>query len=102
MPNGSLDKMLYTEPEVGRLLSWSHKVNIVVGLASMLVYLHQECERRVVHRDIKTRNILLDGNMNPRLGDFGLEKLMDHDKSHVSTLTAGTMGTLPLSIFSIF
>ncbi|QCD90259.1 leucine-rich repeat family protein [Vigna unguiculata] len=58
--------MLYTEPEVGRLLSWSHKVNIVVGLASVLVYLHQECERRVVHRDIKTRNILLDGNMNPR------------------------------------
>ncbi|QCE13168.1 somatic embryogenesis receptor kinase 4 [Vigna unguiculata] len=102
MPNGSLDKMLYTEPEVGRLLSWSHRVNIVVGLASVLVYLHQECERRVVHRDIKTRNILLDGNINPRLGDFGLQKLMDHDKSHVSTLTAGTMGTLPPSIFSIF
>ncbi|XP_014505432.1 probable L-type lectin-domain containing receptor kinase S.7 [Vigna radiata var. radiata] len=94
MPNGSLDKMLYKEPEVGRLLSWSHRMKIAVGLASVLVYLHQECERRVVHRDIKTGNILLDGNMNPRLGDFGLAKLMDHDKSPVSTLTAGTMGYL--------
>ncbi|KAL1347579.1 hypothetical protein HN51_023644 [Arachis hypogaea] len=94
MPNGSLDKMLYKEPERGRLLNWSHRVNIAVGLASVLVYLHQECEQRVIHRDIKTGNILLDGNFNPRLGDFGLAKLMDHDKSPVSTLTAGTMGYL--------
>lgn len=94
MPNGSLDKMLYKEPERGKLLNWSHRVNIVVGLASVLVYLHQECEQRVIHRDIKTGNVLLDGNFNPRLGDFGLAKLMDHDKSPVSTLTAGTMGYL--------
>lgn len=94
MPNGSLDKMLYKEPERGRLLSWSDRVNIALGLASVLVYLHQECEQRVIHRDIKAGNILLDGNMNPRLGDFGLAKLMDHDKSPVSTLTAGTMGYL--------
>ncbi|MED6218603.1 hypothetical protein PIB30_028037 [Stylosanthes scabra] len=94
MPNGSLDKMLYKEPERGRLLNWSHRVNIAVGLASVLVYLHQECEQRVIHRDIKTGNVLLDGNFNPRLGDFGLAKLMDHDKSPVSTLTAGTMGYL--------
>ncbi|MCI01044.1 putative L-type lectin-domain containing receptor kinase, partial [Trifolium medium] len=80
MPNGSLDKMLYKEPERGKLLNWSHRVNIVVGLASVLVYLHQECEQRVIHRDIKTANVLLDGNFNPRLGDFGLAKLMDHDK----------------------
>jgi serine/threonine protein kinase len=94
MPNGSLDKMLYKEPERGKLLTWPHRVNIVVGLASVLVYLHQECEQRVIHRDIKTANVLLDGNLNPRLGDFGLAKLMDHDKSPVSTLTAGTMGYL--------
>ncbi|KAK7276970.1 hypothetical protein RIF29_18119 [Crotalaria pallida] len=94
MPNGSLDKMLYKEPEKGKLLNWSHRFNIAVGLASVLVYLHQECEQRVIHRDIKTANILLDGNFNPRLGDFGLAKLMDHDKSPVSTLTAGTMGYL--------
>lgn len=97
MPNGSLDKMLHHN-ECGNgnllLLSWVQRLNIVVGLASVLAYLHQECEQRVVHRDIKSGNILLDGNFNPRLGDFGLAKLMDHDKSPVSTLTAGTMGYL--------
>ncbi|XP_020232822.1 probable L-type lectin-domain containing receptor kinase S.7 [Cajanus cajan] len=100
MPNGSLDKVLYQECEGGsgtnnnNVLSWFHRVNIAVGLASVLSYLHQECEQRVIHRDIKAGNILLDGSMNPRLGDFGLAKLMDHDKSPVSTLTAGTMGYL--------
>lgn len=97
MPNGSLDKVLYQEcDQVGNnnVLSWVHRVNIAIGLASVLSYLHQECEQRVIHRDIKTGNVLLDGGMNPRLGDFGLAKLMDHDKSPVSTLTAGTMGYL--------
>ncbi|CAK8565753.1 unnamed protein product [Lathyrus sativus] len=95
MVNGSLDKLLYREgSECGVLLNWVQRFNIVVGLASVLAYLHQECEQRVIHRDIKTANILLDGNLNPRLGDFGLAKLMDHDKSPVSTLTAGTMGYL--------
>lgn len=94
MPNGSLDKLLYQEVEQGSLLKWPHRLNIVVGLASVLTYLHQECEQQVIHRDIKTSNIMLDGNFNARLGDFGLARLMDHDKSPVSTLTAGTMGYL--------
>lgn len=99
MPNGSLDDMLYhhhhqSEKETQNLLNWSHRLNIAIGLASVLSYLHQECEKRVIHRDIKTGNTLLDGNYNPRLGDFGLAKLMDHDRSPVSTLTAGTMGYL--------
>ncbi|XP_028781773.1 probable L-type lectin-domain containing receptor kinase S.7 [Neltuma alba] len=95
MPNGSLDKMLYPESEGSQnLLNWSRRLNIAIGLASVLTYLHKECEKRVIHRDIKTGNILLDANYNPRLGDFGLAKLMDHDRSPVSTLTAGTMGYL--------
>ncbi|KAK8545765.1 hypothetical protein V6N13_067029 [Hibiscus sabdariffa] len=94
MPNGSLDMVLHQEPGNGILLTWSHRQNIAVGLASVLAYLHQECEQQVIHRDIKTSNIMLDGNFNPRLGDFGLARLMDHDKSPVSTLTAGTMGYL--------
>ncbi|XVE80548.1 hypothetical protein DITRI_Ditri14bG0148900 [Diplodiscus trichospermus] len=94
MPNGSLDKVLHPEPDNGILLTWSHRQNIAIGLASVLAYLHQECEQQVIHRDIKTSNIMLDGNFNPRLGDFGLARLMDHDKSPVSTLTAGTMGYL--------
>ncbi|CAM0877099.1 unnamed protein product [Alopecurus aequalis] len=91
MPNGSLDKALYGDPCT---LTWPERHNVAAGIASVLSYLHQECEQRVVHRDIKTGNILLDGSLSPRLGDFGLARLMDHDESPVSTLTAGTMGYL--------
>ncbi|RCV21268.1 hypothetical protein SETIT_4G125600v2 [Setaria italica] len=91
MPNGSLDRALYGEPCT---LSWPQRYTVAAGIASVLSYLHQECEQRVIHRDIKTSNILLDGNLSPRLGDFGLARLMDHNKSPVSTLTAGTMGYL--------
>ncbi|KAJ4754172.1 receptor lectin kinase [Rhynchospora pubera] len=96
MPHGSLDKVLYREPnqDPGSVFNWPQRYNVAIGLASALSYLHQECEQRVIHRDIKTSNILLDVNFNPRLGDFGLARLMDHNKSPVSTLTAGTMGYL--------
>ncbi|XP_060189585.1 probable L-type lectin-domain containing receptor kinase S.7 [Lycium barbarum] len=94
MSNGSLDKVLYQESQHGNPLKWPYRYNIAVGLASVLTYLHQECEQQVIHRDIKASNIMLDGSYNARLGDFGLARLMDHDKSPVSTLTAGTMGYL--------
>ncbi|GLT83692.1 hypothetical protein SLE2022_019660 [Rubroshorea leprosula] len=94
MLNGSLDKLLYQESENGTQLSWSQRKNIAVGLASVLCYLHHECEQQVIHRDIKTSNIMLDGKFNARLGDFGLARLMDPDESPASTLTAGTMGYL--------
>ncbi|XP_068636375.1 probable L-type lectin-domain containing receptor kinase S.7 [Aristolochia californica] len=92
MPNGSLDEFLHQES--GTTLTFAQRSNIAHGIASVLTYLHEECEQQVIHRDIKSSNILLDGNFNPRLGDFGLARLMDHDKSPVSTLTAGTMGYL--------
>lgn len=97
MPNGSLDKVLYQETEEQMVsLKWCHRYNIAIGMASVITYLHQDCEQQVIHRDIKTSNIMLDGNLNARLGDFGLARLMDHDncRSPVSTLTAGTMGYL--------
>ncbi|XP_074587579.1 putative L-type lectin-domain containing receptor kinase S.7 [Curcuma longa] len=96
MPNGSLDKLLHRAHESGpmSILKWPQRYNAATGIASVLTYLHQECEQQVIHRDIKTSNIMLDANFNPRLGDFGLARLMDHDKSPVSTLTAGTMGYL--------
>ncbi|WOL17191.1 putative L-type lectin-domain containing receptor kinase S.7 [Canna indica] len=96
MPNGSLDKVLHRGQDSGAIstFKWPQRYNSAIGVASVLTYLHQECEQQVIHRDIKSSNIMLDANFNPRLGDFGLARLMDHDKSPVSTLTAGTMGYL--------
>ncbi|GLT79338.1 hypothetical protein SLA2020_508300 [Shorea laevis] len=91
MPNGSLDKALF---EARTLLPWPHRRRILLGVASALTYLHQECENQVIHRDVKTSNIMLDEGFNARLGDFGLARQVEHDKSPDATVAAGTMGYL--------
>ncbi|KAL8036177.1 hypothetical protein ABFS82_12G139800 [Erythranthe guttata] len=91
MCNGSLDKALF---ESRMTLSWSHRKKILLGVASALAYLHQECENQVIHRDIKSSNIMLDEGFNARLGDFGLARQVEHDKSPDATVAAGTMGYL--------
>ncbi|KAJ4704860.1 Lectin receptor kinase-like protein [Melia azedarach] len=91
MPNGSLDKALF---EARSPLPWPHRTKILLGVASALAYLHQECENQVIHRDIKTSNIMLDEGFNARLGDFGLARQVEHDKSPDATVAAGTMGYL--------
>ncbi|KAH7867282.1 hypothetical protein Vadar_031298 [Vaccinium darrowii] len=91
MPNGSLDKALF---ESRMPLPWSHRRKILMGVASALAYLHQECENQVIHRDIKTSNIMLDEGFNAKLGDFGLARQIEHDKSPDATVAAGTMGYL--------
>lgn len=91
MPNGSLDKALF---ETRTPLPWPHRRKILLGVASALAYLHQECENQVIHRDIKTSNIMLDEGFNARLGDFGLARQTEHDKSPDATVAAGTMGYL--------
>ena len=65
--------------------------NIARGLALALLYLHEEWEQCVLHRDIKSSNVMLDSNFNAKLGDFGLARLVDHEKGSQTTTLAGTM-----------
>uniref|UniRef100_A0A803LX26 non-specific serine/threonine protein kinase n=1 Tax=Chenopodium quinoa TaxID=63459 RepID=A0A803LX26_CHEQI len=90
MPNGSLDKFLFKSKSSN--LSWSWRFNIVKGVATALLYLHEEWEQVVLHRDVKSSNVLLDANMNARLGDFGLARLYDHESNPRSTRVVGTFG----------
>ncbi|RXI03022.1 hypothetical protein DVH24_003100 [Malus domestica] len=89
MSNGSLDSHLFKPKTV---LHWEARYRIAQGLASGLLYLHEEWEQCVLHRDIKSSNIMLDSNFNAKLGDFGLARLVDHGKQSQTTVLAGTMG----------
>ncbi|WOG95947.1 hypothetical protein DCAR_0415276 [Daucus carota subsp. sativus] len=91
MPNGSLDVHLFGKKSP---LVWTLRYKITLGFASALLYLHEECEQCVVHRDIKASNIMLDSNFNLKLGDFGLARLMDHELGPQTTGLAGTFGYL--------
>ncbi|KAK8943218.1 L-type lectin-domain containing receptor kinase IX.1 [Platanthera zijinensis] len=91
MPNGSLDTYLYDSQ---RFLAWHLRYKVVLGLGSAVLYLHEEWEECVVHRDIKPSNVMLDAAFNAKLGDFGLARLVDHDRGMQTTVLAGTMGYL--------
>ncbi|KAM5556464.1 L-type lectin-domain containing receptor kinase S.4 [Rosa sericea] len=92
MPNGSLDKYLFENPRA--ILSWEERFKIVKCVASGLLYLHEGWEQTVIHRDIKAGNVLLDAEMNGRLGDFGLAKLYEHGSNPTTTRVVGTLGYL--------
>uniref|UniRef100_M8B9K4 chitinase n=1 Tax=Aegilops tauschii TaxID=37682 RepID=M8B9K4_AEGTA len=90
MPNGSLDGHLYGANNV--VLPWSVRHEILLGLGSALLYLHQDWDQCVLHRDIKPSNIMLDASFKAKLGDFGLAKLVQHGRRSLTTDFAGTMG----------
>ncbi|XP_047051226.1 L-type lectin-domain containing receptor kinase IX.1-like [Lolium rigidum] len=89
MHNGSLDTHLYRPDSV---LAWPVRYEIVLGVGSALLYLHQDTEQRVVHRDIKPSNIMLDATFTAKLGDFGLARLVNDGRGSHTTGMAGTLG----------
>ncbi|KAL6912238.1 hypothetical protein ACP4OV_001043 [Aristida adscensionis] len=93
MPNGSLDRHLFGGKEAPSTLDWKQRYNVVAGAASALNYLHAEFEQTVIHRDIKPSNIMLDSGFNARLGDFGLARALESDKTSYTDLI-GVPGTL--------
>ncbi|XP_022761906.1 receptor like protein kinase S.2-like [Durio zibethinus] len=116
MPNRSLDRVLFRRPENmgAALLNWERRRKIVGGLAAALFYLHEQLETQIIHRDVKTSNVMLDSQYNARLGDFGLARWLEHEleyqiktpatKRHQfrladTTRIGGTIGYLPPESF---
>ncbi|XP_025820087.1 probable LRR receptor-like serine/threonine-protein kinase At2g23950 [Panicum hallii] len=88
MPNGSVASRLRGKPA----LDWAARKRIAVGAARGLLYLHEQCDPKIIHRDVKAANVLLDERLEAVVGDFGLAKLLDHGDSHVTTAVRGTVG----------
>uniref|UniRef100_A0A0E0A826 non-specific serine/threonine protein kinase n=1 Tax=Oryza glumipatula TaxID=40148 RepID=A0A0E0A826_9ORYZ len=88
MSNGSVASRLKAKPA----LEWGTRRRIAVGAARGLVYLHEQCDPKIIHRDVKAANVLLDEACEAVVGDFGLAKLLDHRESHVTTAVRGTVG----------
>ncbi|KAL6138588.1 hypothetical protein ACLB2K_063869 [Fragaria x ananassa] len=94
MINNSLAHTLLGGEQNRMKFSWDLRRSVALGIARGLAYLHFEVEPHILHRDIKASNILLDENFMPKVGDFGLSKLLRENHSHISTRVAGTMGYL--------
>ncbi|XP_057842068.2 cold-responsive protein kinase 1 isoform X2 [Cryptomeria japonica] len=94
LENNSISHALFGSSNGAINLDWQTRSKICIGTACGLVYLHEELAPYIVHRDIKASNILLDGDLNPRIADFGLAKLFPDNITHVSTRVAGTIGYL--------
>ncbi|KAH9797487.1 putative LRR receptor-like serine/threonine-protein kinase RFK1 [Citrus sinensis] len=92
MENNSLAHALFGGENSQLKLNWSVRQKICLGIARGLAFLHEESRFKIVHRDIKATNVLLDRDLNPKISDFGLAKLDEEEKTHISTRVAGTIG----------
>ncbi|KAG6488376.1 L-type lectin-domain containing receptor kinase IX.1-like [Zingiber officinale] len=100
LPNRSLDWHLFPMKKNSCSLTWEVRYSIALGLASALLYLHEEADQCVVHRDVKSSNVMLDSDFNAKLGDFGLARLVDREVGLKSTAVAGTFGYLAPECFA--
>ncbi|XP_061994188.1 cysteine-rich receptor-like protein kinase 43 [Rosa rugosa] len=87
----SVDKLLF-KPDRQQELDWKRRYDIICGVAKGLLYLHEDSHNRIIHRDIKASNILLDDKWVPKIADFGMARLFPEDQTHVNTRVAGTNG----------
>jgi len=94
MPNGNLDTWLHNKylGSSSKYLSLAQRASIAIGIADALAYLHNDCERQIVHCDLKPTNILLDHDMNAYLGDFGIASIIGHSSLDTSMGLKGTIG----------
>ncbi|XP_028758695.1 probable LRR receptor-like serine/threonine-protein kinase At1g53430 [Neltuma alba] len=92
MENNSLARALFGGQGQKIHLDWPTRMKICVGIARGLAYLHEESRLKIVHRDIKATNVLLDKDLNAKISDFGLAKLDEDENTHISTRIAGTIG----------
>ncbi|XP_055803387.1 probable LRR receptor-like serine/threonine-protein kinase At1g07650 isoform X1 [Solanum dulcamara] len=92
LENNSLARALFGPEEHRLQIDWPTRQKICIGIAKGLAFLHEESSLKIVHRDIKATNVLLDKKLDPKISDFGLAKLDDEDKTHISTRIAGTIG----------
>lgn len=90
--NGNLEQWLHGGMRQHGTLTWEARMKVILGTAKALAYLHEAIEPKVVHRDIKSSNILIDGEFNAKVSDFGLAKLLDSGESHITTRVMGTFG----------
>ncbi|XP_027348430.1 rust resistance kinase Lr10-like [Abrus precatorius] len=101
LPNGSLQKFISSADNKDVFLGWEKLQNIALGVAKGIEYLHQGCDKRILHFDIKPHNVLLDNSFTPKISDFGLAKLCSKDQSIVSMTTArGTLGYIAPEVYS--